>query len=715
MSTYSYEEIKSNFWGIIHDCVKTFADEEFIVTPTSTLTYTQGNQSANVISRNINELHLGRGVGIGIFLRDPAEAVPCMMGVLKSGDYFTHLDVSFPKEAILDMLDIAVIKVVLTSSEFIDVLRAIIPVDLSVLNIDKLDYRQAVSNPVPDYSLDDIVQILFTSGSTGKPKGAIETYRYLSRSSYIRLNEFDFRAEDRFLQLSTFSFSAPHATVFSSLMFGGTVCFFPIRDHGLGGVPQWISKQKITVYSSTPTVFRNLVSHLSAEDQFPTVRLFHVGGEKRFASDIQAIKRHFPNAKYVRLGYASTEAQVISFQNYPIDHDFGQEEIPCGRPSFGLTVFIWDKDGKALPPGEEGEIVVYSDALVRGYIGDPALTTQKFIPDPENPGAMYFKTADLGKILPDGQLVHLGRMDNMVKIKGVRIELDSIDRILSQFPGIVQFTSSPVMDRRGNQKLAGYYVPEKGVELTVSDIRKHLAERLPSHLLPHYIIKLESIPETPTGKVDRQALPPPQFQRPNLANLYTSPKDELEEKLVALWENEIGIDGIGVEDDFFDLGGDSLIGVMLFISIEKALGRSLPGSVLLTPPTVRRQAELIRNSPADDELAPIIPIRMTGNLVPLIFIPGRGVYPTRIRPLAERVGADVPVYALHNLSRGYELRPFKSMQALAAYYVTVIKKTVPKGPVILIGESMGGKVALEVAQQLTKQGDKVPYLVMLDT
>jgi thioesterase domain-containing protein/acyl carrier protein len=321
----------------------------------------------------------------------------------------------------------------------------------------------------------------------------------------------------------------------------------------------------------------------------------------------------------------------------------------------------------------------------------------------------------LGKIRSDGQLVHLGRIDNMVKIKGVRIELESIDKLLSEFPGVVSSASRVVMDRRGNQKLAAYYVPEIGMELTVSDIRKFLTVHLQSQLIPNYIIKLESLPLTPSGKIDRKSLPPPQFVRPNLANPYKPPRDELEKKLVNLWETEIGIEGIGVDDDFFDLGGDSLIGVMLFISIEKALGRSLPVSVLLTAPTIDRQAELIRNSSADDDLSPIIPIRPTGALTPIFFIPGRGVYPTRIRHLAERVSREVPIYALHNLSGGFEMRAFRSMEALAAFYVTIIRKTVSQGPVILIGESMGGKVALEVAQQLIDQGDEVPYLMMLDT
>ena len=297
--------------------------------------------------------------------------------------------------------------------------------------------------------------------------------------------------------------------------------------------------------------------------------------------------------------------------------------MTCGEPLTDLKLYIWDEEGNPLPQGEEGEIVVYGDSLARGYINNPQLTRERFIPDPNNPIFQYFKTGDLGKILPDGQLLHLGRMDNMVKIKGVRIELDGIEKHILEYPGIVQVASRAIEDQNGNKKLASYFVAEKGIQVPISDLRKHLASRLPLHLLPHYLISLDKIPLTDNGKVAINQLPLPKMIRPALANDYVQPSDDLEKNLVDIWEEEIGIAGIGVTDNFFEVGGDSLIGVLLFARIEESLGRDLPVSTLLTAPTIRQQAAILRNKKPSEDFSPIIPINTTGDHHPIVLHPGQ--------------------------------------------------------------------------------------------
>ncbi len=262
----------------------------------------------------------------------------------------------------------------------------------------------------------------------------------------------------------------------------------------MAGLPEWIRQQDITIYQSTPTVFRSLVSILDPNEEFPSVHTINLGGEKRLGKDIQAIRKHFPGLERIRLGFAATETYSVSYTMFPVDYDFDQENLPSGKPCEDLKVFIWDEAGNPLPPGEEGEIVVYGDALARGYINNPQLTKERFIPDPDHPGWQYFKTGDLGKLLPDGQLVHLGRLDNMVKISGIRIELDSLENHMLSYPGIIQVASKVIEDQSGNKKLAAYYMAEKGIEIPISDLRKHLAERLPLHGLPHYLIGLAELP-----------------------------------------------------------------------------------------------------------------------------------------------------------------------------------------------------------------------------
>jgi thioesterase domain-containing protein/acyl carrier protein len=283
------------------------------------------------------------------------------------------------------------------------------------------------------------------------------------------------------------------------------------------------------------------------------------------------------------------------------------------------------------------------------------------------------------------------------------------------YPGIVQVASRVFEDQSGNKKLASYFVAEKGIEIPISDLRKHLAERLPLHLLPHYLIGLDELPLTETGKVAISQLPLPQMVRPELSNAYAPPTDDLETKLVEIWEEQLGIQGIGVTDDFFDVGGDSLLGVLMFVRVEEALGRNLPVSVLLKASTIRKLAEVIRNEDTSRDFSPVIPINTIGGHPPLFFIPGKGGYPIRIRHLARNIDPQTPVYALQDLSKRRKRKNLWTIEAAASFYLSEIKKIYPHGPYILVGESLGGKIAFEMAQQLLKTGEKTPLLVLLDT
>jgi thioesterase domain-containing protein/acyl carrier protein len=303
----------------------------------------------------------------------------------------------------------------------------------------------------------------------------------------------------------------------------------------------------------------------------------------------------------------------------------------------------------------------------------------------------------------------------MVKIRGIRVELESIENYMLSYPGIIQVASRAFEDQNGNKRLALYFVSEKGIQVPISDLRKYLAERLPATVLPHYLIGLDKLPLTTSGKVAISQLPPPTMVRPPLSNEYVPPADELEKRLVTIWEEQIGVSGIGVMDNFFEVGGDSLVGALVFAAIEETLGKSLPVSMLLVAPTVRKLAEQIRNGNEAQNYSPIIPINAQGNHTPLFFIPGKGGYPTRIRHLAKKIDPQTPVFALQDLSKNYRKHILRLIETQAAYYLTEIKKLYPHGPYILVGESSGGKVAYEMAQQLLKTGEKVTMLAMLDT
>lgn len=715
-SGFSKKDLLDDFWLHYGQIIEKFSDKTFIKSQYGELTYGEVNRTANVVSSVLGSHFQSERFGVGLFLKDPLKIIPCMFGVMKSGLYFIPLDVGFPEATLKQMFDLSDIRYVLTDDPQESLAKSLINSSIKMINLDQLDTTQILPDPEVPYLPDDHIQILFTSGSTGTPKGAIEDYRYLVRAIILKLSRDVYTQNDNTLQLSTFTYSAPHTHTFSMLFAGGTLYYHNLKDEGLLALPDVIRRENITIFSATPTVFRSFVGIVAPGDTFPKVRTIRFGGEKKLQTDLEAARRLFPSAESVDLGFASTETQMVSTTTYSLDHPFDQGPITAGYPYEDVKVFIWDENGQSVPEGEEGEIVVYGEELVRGYINNPELTQKHFIPDPENPLGQYFKTGDLGKLLPDGQLLHLGRIDSMVKIKGVRIELETLENLILRYPGINQVASRAIDDDRGGKKLVSYFVADEGLEIPVSDLRKHLAERLPAQQLPHYLMQLEAIPMTRSGKVALMQLPLPKMIRPNLPYPFKTPANELEETLLGVWEEQLGVTGIGVTDDFFDLGGDSLLGVVLVVAIEEKLGTQLPVTVLLQAATIRDQANMIRNKETDQAFSTLIPIHPEGSLPPLFFVPGKGGYPTRIRHLSKALDPEIPVYAMQDLmGKSDAATGTREVKSTAALYLSEIRRVAPKGPYVLVGESLGGKICYEIAQQLNTAGEELPLIFMLDT
>lgn len=522
-------------------------------------------------------------------------------------------------------------------------------------------------------------------------------------------------AGERIGNLTSFSFISPHMFLFSCSMAGVGLYTYHIKKEGISGIAEWLKENKITYFSVTPEVFRRFCSTLNPNDQFLDVRLFSQAAEKSTIKDVNLFREHFLPVCKITLRFASTETGTISIHIYDHDHEFKDDVLPAGYPVDDIDLYIWDEDGKEVAKGEIGEIVVRGDSFARGYWHQPELTRQKFLSDPSDPRKTIFRTGDLGKILPDGQLQHMGRMDDLVKIKGIRIELASIENHILQYPGVVQAAARAFEDGNNTQKLAAYFVPDEGVNIAKSDLRKFLADRLPLQMLPNYLVELETIPLTGSNKIDRKALPVPELKRPALDNPYQAARDELEGHLVKIWEENIGIQGIGVTDNYFELGGDSLSGVLLFVQIEQVFKRRLPVSILLTHPTIEQLVEVLEKVDIDADWSPTVKLRGGDELAPVIFIPGKGSYPTRFQYLAKILRCKNPLYALQASGVGKGRRPYYTVEEMASNYVEEIKKIVPRGPYHLCGESGGGTVAYEMAQQLRQKGEQVPVLVMFDT
>ena len=406
---FSQSELLSDYWGYEKEIIQKFGQKEFIITKDGSVTFQEAELLSKLICHQLRQSQELEKIGVGIFTRDPREVIPCMMGVVKSNKYFVVLDTTFPEATLLSMIEDAGIKIILTTNRYVQSVHSFIKGLVEVINIDELGKKLPVDTATVDYRTDDVVQIMFTSGSTSKPKGVIEDYRYLIRGVYIKLETYQYKTTDKIIRLSSFSFAGPHIDVFVALVTGISLCYHDVKMDGFGELPGFMRKQGVTLYTSTATTFRSLVSILRPEDIFPTVRTFVLAGEKRLRSDILAIKRHFPNVKEVRLGFASTETGFVASSMPPVGIVLEYDSLPSGLPHSDLEVQIWDSKGNALPQGEEGEIVIHSNTLARGYINQPDLSTVKFIQDSKKSGWQFYRTGDLGKILPDGQINASGK------------------------------------------------------------------------------------------------------------------------------------------------------------------------------------------------------------------------------------------------------------------------------------------------------------------
>lgn len=713
--SFSKGVITNNYWDCVTETIRSNSSRNLLVTSQGSISYETASRVSDSICHFFKKTLGLSQAGIGLSIQDPCKLVPAMMGVLKSNNYSVILDMNYPEITLNSMVIDSRIDLIVTDNNHLDFVSTKIKKEVRIINIDDLINLEKVPEQDFHYALDDIAQVIFTSGSTGTPKGVVFTYRTFTHSVYTQLKTLEYSPDDRLLQLSSFSFSGFLASVFTALITGFTIFYHDIKNEGFSGLPIWIQKNKISILTTSPSTFRGLTETIRDDDVFPSIRMCKLSGEKREKRDLVALKKYCPNITSVRLGYGGTEFHTAASSLIPIDELLELEVLPSGLPLDEIKIFIWDESGNVLPPGEEGEIVIYGDSLAAGYINNPDLTDQKFIRDPKNPPWQYFKTGDLGKILEDGQLLHLGRLDNMVKIRGVRVELEGIEKQVLSYPGVIQVVSRVFENTKAIKKVVVYFVAEEGIEIPLSDLRKHLLETLTIHQIPNYLLQLPGFPTTPSGKVAYSELPLPSITRPSLKNSYQKPADETEKRIVAIWEDQIGITGVGVTDDFFELGGDSLIGVLIFAALEEEFAKKLPVSILLEASNIQALARIISGTAPNKLTKRILTIREEGSKPPLFFVPGLGGYPTRIRHLASKIGVETPVYALQEFFDNQGGNSPRTIESIARIFIKEIKTVRPSGPVVLIGESMGGKIVYEMAQQLVNGGEPQPLLFLLDT
>ncbi len=403
------------------------------------------------------------------------------------------------------------------------------------------------------------------------------------------------------------------------------------------------------------------------------------------------------------------------------DRPYEQRVIPIGAPIANTRLYILDASLQPVPVGVPGEIHAGGVGIARGYLNQPDLTAQKFIPDPfsEQPGARLYKTGDLARYLPDGNIEFLGRIDHQVKVRGYRIELGEIESLLAQHPSV---QACAVISADGGSaqspedgQLVAYVVPEPGAPLESGELRGYLLEKLPHYMIPSAFVPMEALPYNANGKLNRKALPAPDATTPTASSAYLSPRDALELQLVRIWEEALNVRPVEVRDNFFELGGHSLIAVRVMAMVEAQLERGFSLTELFKEPTIEHLAAILRQGQGHAAPTPVlVPIQPKGEKRPVFFVHPSGGSVHWYADLARELGANQPFYGVQAQGLTGDQELHTRVEDMAACYVSAIREFQPQGPYVLGSWSMGVVIAFEMAQQLRRQGQEVGLLAILD-
>ena len=562
------------------------------------LSYAQLNGLANDIAHALLADAGAVEPYVAVLTDHGAMNVAAPLGVLKAGRAFVPLDAQWPAARLRWVLDHCHTSVLLSSANHALLARAIARPSQRVLVLDDLVTTSGRSDPRLSVDADAPAFILYTSGSTGRPKGVRHSHRSLSHEVLRLTNALHVCPDDRQTLLRVNSAGAI-SDVFTALLNGAAVCPIDVLESGTDGLAQWITRERVTIWRSTPSLFRAVWGGLPATTTFPDLRVVFLCGEPVHGSDLDACRTHRGPACLFVNCLGSTECATVTLYFSDMDTPVGSGPVPIGYPVEDMAVHLVDESGAVITGAEAGEIVVRSRYLADGYVDEPGLTEQSFRDDGDDAASRLYFSGDLGRRLDDGTLVYQGRRDSRANLNGRTFELAEVEMALEAMAGIRQAVAAVVEDARGGSHLVAYVVSDEATPPSTAAMRLWLDERVPSFEVPARFMVVDRIPLTATGKADRRALPDPFAGQGALGPAAASaipapPRDEYERALCGLWSELLGVPGVGIHDNFLDLGGHSLVAAGLTSRIAARYGVSLGFAVLFETPTVAACAARLR-------------------------------------------------------------------------------------------------------------------------
>lgn len=689
-------------------------------------TYAQLNARANRLAHALIERGVGADVRVGIAVERSPDMVIGLLAILKAGGAYVPLDPSYPEQRLRYLLGDSGVNLLLTHSA---APALVVSPQLRVLYLDQADlYAERADNPPPRAFADNLAYVIYTSGSTGDPKGALLPHHNVLRLFDATAGHFRFGSGDTWTLFHSYAFDFSVWEIFGALLYGGRLVIVP---HAISRAPEafyaLLCRERVTVLNQTPSAFKPLIPVACAPSQAQhQLRYVIFGGE---ALDVNSLRPWFERfgdgrTRLVNM-YGITETTVhVTYRALSRADLDGDCASPIGERIADLDWYLLDGDFNVIPRGAAGELLIGGAGLARGYHGRPALTALRFVPDPFGEvGGRLYRSGDLARYRADGAIEYLGRIDQQVKIRGFRIELGEIEARLREHPDTGEVVVLAHAGA-GGQQLVAYIVPRAALLMRagidaqralVEMLKPFLKSRVPDYMVPAHWVLLEQLPLTANGKLDRRALPPPESGA--LQAAYVAPRGEREQQLAAIWRELLRVERVGRDDQFFELGGDSILAMQLLATLRGRFDSRIGLQDLLAHPTLAALAFCIDGSP---DAAPandcIVALNQSRSAAPPLFcIHPSGGMVFSYQPLAKKLQPQARVYGVLHRAGESVLSAQKTWRDMIDSYSRRIVATQPEGPYRLLGWSLGGSIAWDIAARLEAEGREVSFLGLVDS
>ena len=569
------------------------ADRPAVVTPGETLTYNDLNRIANRIANLILE-RFGEGQQpVAILTANDATSIAGILGTLKAGKICVPVDVALPVARATSIITDSQANVIVTDGKHVPMAQASGSGTTEIINLNEISPAMSDHNPSVSIAPTDLAHIIYTSGSTNEPKGVNDLHRNVLHHVMVVTNSCRYCTEDRMTLVRAPSSTGGLANVYSALLNGACLFPFDVQNNGVAQLATWLKAYDITVYHSSTTVFRHFVQTLDNNNEFPHLRLVRLGSEQVTKNEFQQFQQHFSPECFLVNALSCTEA-ITFCQNFLNRNSIVVGEIvPVGYAVPDVEILLLDDARETMESGEAGEIAIRSEFLSPGYWRKPELTRKVFLEPQRHDNRRIYLTGDMGRMNADGCLEHIGRKDFQIKVRGHRVNTDEIEVMLLTVPDIKEVAVVARESKAGDRRVIAYLVFKAELSATVSRLRDSLSDKLPLYMIPSTFVVLDALPLTSNGKIDRRALPEPPASRPELDIPFVVPRTLVEETISRIWSEVLEIDQCGVDDNFFDLGGDSLLAGRIVARVNRHFRANITVSDFFGLATIEKLSRVI--------------------------------------------------------------------------------------------------------------------------